>query len=49
MAAAALAATSLGFDNTRAVLIGDTTLDAHIIEVEAVGHPRPSGDCFRVT
>ena len=49
MAAAALAATSLGFDGTRAVLIGDTTLDAHVIEVVAVGHPRPSGDCFRVT
>jgi len=49
MAAAALAAHTLGFDQVQAKLIVDSTLDAHVITVNAIGHPRPSGQRFEVS
>lgn len=47
MAAAAVAAHTLGFDKVRGVLIADSALDAHVITVDARGHPRKNGTCFR--
>ena len=47
MAAAALAAHTLGFDKVHGELIVDSSLDAHVITVDARGHPRPDGSCFR--
>ena len=47
MAAAALAAHTLGFDKTHGELIVDSSLDAHVITVDARGHPRSDGSYFR--
>jgi aspartate dehydrogenase len=47
MAAAALAAHTLGFDKVHGELIVDSSLDAHVITVDAKGRPRPDGSCFR--
>jgi len=47
MAAAALAAHTLGFDRVQGELIVDRSLDAHVITVDARGKPRPNGSYFR--
>ncbi|XP_044539976.1 putative L-aspartate dehydrogenase, partial [Gracilinanus agilis] len=47
MAAAALAAPSLGFDGVVGVLVSDLSLvDRHVIDVELSGPPGPSGQSF---
>jgi aspartate dehydrogenase len=46
MAAAAIAAHTLGFDGTVARLVCDPRLEAHVIDVEVRGKPLPSGHCF---
>ncbi|XP_056681601.1 aspartate dehydrogenase domain-containing protein isoform X1 [Monodelphis domestica] len=47
MAAAALAARSLGFDGVVGVLVSDLSLvDRHVIDVELSGPPGPSGQSF---
>lgn len=43
MACAAMAAPSLGFDGTRAVLVCDPSLEAHVIDIEMRG-PKKSDD-----
>uniref|UniRef100_A0A8C5Z228 Aspartate dehydrogenase domain-containing protein n=1 Tax=Marmota marmota marmota TaxID=9994 RepID=A0A8C5Z228_MARMA len=49
MAAAALAAPSLGFDNVIGVLVADLSLtDLHVVDVELKGPPGPSGRSFAV-
>ncbi|XP_074049874.1 aspartate dehydrogenase domain-containing protein isoform X2 [Macrotis lagotis] len=49
MAAAALAASSLGFDGVVGVLVSDLSLvDRHVIDVELRGPPGPSGQSFCV-
>ncbi|XP_049643028.1 aspartate dehydrogenase domain-containing protein [Suncus etruscus] len=49
MAAAALAAPSLGFDGVIGVLVADLSLaDMHVVEVELRGPPGPSGQSFAV-
>ncbi|XP_045148552.1 putative L-aspartate dehydrogenase [Echinops telfairi] len=47
MAAAALAAPSLGFDGVIGVLVADLSLpDVHVVDVELSGPPGPSGRSF---
>lgn len=47
MAAAAVAAHNLGFDNVEGCLISDSSLENwHIVEIEAKGHPKDDGSCF---
>ena len=41
MAAGAIAAVGLGFDGVQGCLIADPRLDAHVIEIEAVGPGEP--------
>nr|XP_036881623.1 putative L-aspartate dehydrogenase isoform X4 [Manis javanica] len=49
MAAAALAAPSLGFDHVIAVLVADLSLtDMHVVDVELTGPPGPTGRSFAV-
>ncbi|XP_047385212.1 aspartate dehydrogenase domain-containing protein isoform X1 [Sciurus carolinensis] len=49
MAAAALAAPSLGFDNVIGVLVADLSLtDMHMVDVELRGPPGPTGRSFTV-
>ncbi|KAM6154423.1 aspartate dehydrogenase domain-containing protein [Erethizon dorsatum] len=49
MAAAALAAPSLGFDNVIGVLVADISLtDMHVVDVELRGPPGPRGQNFTV-
>ncbi|XP_012921793.2 putative L-aspartate dehydrogenase isoform X6 [Heterocephalus glaber] len=49
MAAAALAAPSLGFDNVIGVLVADLSLaDMHVVDVELRGPPGPTGRNFAV-
>ncbi|XP_004619927.2 aspartate dehydrogenase domain-containing protein isoform X2 [Sorex araneus] len=49
MAAAALAAPSLGFDGVVGVLVADLSLtDMHVVDVELRGPPGPSGRSFAV-
>uniref|UniRef100_A0A8C9JE16 Aspartate dehydrogenase domain-containing protein n=1 Tax=Panthera tigris altaica TaxID=74533 RepID=A0A8C9JE16_PANTA len=49
MAAAALAAPSLGFDRVVGVLVADLSLaDMHVVDVELTGPPGPTGRCFAV-
>jgi len=49
MAAGAVAASNLGFDNTVGVLVSDPDLrDWHIVEVEVLGPPGPAGNQFTV-
>ncbi|KAG3256581.1 aspartate dehydrogenase domain containing, transcript variant X2 [Ictidomys tridecemlineatus] len=49
MAAAALAAPSLGFDHVIGVLVADLSLtDLHVVDVELKGPPGPSGRSFAV-
>ncbi|XP_076987128.1 aspartate dehydrogenase domain-containing protein isoform X2 [Tamandua tetradactyla] len=49
MAAAALAAPSLGFDRVIGVLVADLSLtDMHVVEVELKGPPGPTGRSFTV-
>lgn len=49
MAAAALAAPSLGFDRVIGVLVADHSLtDMHVVDVELLGPPGPSGRSFAV-
>lgn len=49
MAAAALAAPSLGFDRVIGVLVADLSLtDMHVVDVELLGPPGPSGRSFAV-
>lgn len=49
MAAAALAAPSLGFDNVIGVLVADLSLkDMHVVDVELTGPPGPTGRSFAV-
>uniref|UniRef100_A0A8D2DZ24 Aspartate dehydrogenase domain containing n=1 Tax=Sciurus vulgaris TaxID=55149 RepID=A0A8D2DZ24_SCIVU len=49
MAAAALAAPSLGFDNVIGVLVADLSLtDMHVVDVELKGPPSPTGRSFTV-
>ncbi|KAM6224739.1 aspartate dehydrogenase domain-containing protein [Rhynchocyon petersi] len=49
MAAAALAAPSLGFDRVVGVLVSDVSLpDMHVVEVELSGPPGPTGHRFNV-
>ncbi|XP_048185329.1 putative L-aspartate dehydrogenase isoform X1 [Perognathus longimembris pacificus] len=49
MAAAALAAPSLGFDNVIGVLVADLSLrDMHVVDVELRGPPGPTGQSFAV-
>ncbi|XP_004447661.1 aspartate dehydrogenase domain-containing protein isoform X4 [Dasypus novemcinctus] len=49
MAAAALAAPSLGFDRVIGVLVADLSLtDMHVVEVELSGPPGPGGRSFAV-
>ncbi|XP_026644955.1 putative L-aspartate dehydrogenase isoform X3 [Microtus ochrogaster] len=49
MAAAALAAPSLGFDGVIGVLVADLSLtDMHVVDVELNGPPGPTGHCFTV-
>ncbi|XP_055469592.1 aspartate dehydrogenase domain-containing protein isoform X4 [Psammomys obesus] len=49
MAAAALAAPSLGFDRVIAVLVADLSLtDMHVVDVELTGPPGPTGRSFAV-
>ncbi|XP_004646460.1 putative L-aspartate dehydrogenase isoform X2 [Octodon degus] len=49
MAAAALAAPSLGFDNVIGVLVADVSLaDVHVVDVELRGPPGPTGRNFTV-
>ncbi|XP_011936385.1 PREDICTED: putative L-aspartate dehydrogenase isoform X4 [Cercocebus atys] len=49
MAAAALAAPSLGFDGVTGVLVADLSLtDMHVVDVELSGHPGPRGRSFAV-
>ncbi|KAK1329914.1 hypothetical protein QTO34_010097 [Cnephaeus nilssonii] len=48
MAAAALAAPSLGFDRVIGVLVADLSLtDMHVVDVELSGPPGPTGRSFR--
>jgi len=49
MAAGALAGFNLGFDQVQARLVSDTSLDAHVITIEAKGAPNARGECFRVS
>ncbi|EDM07491.1 rCG54248, isoform CRA_c [Rattus norvegicus] len=49
MAAAALAAPSLGFDRVIGVLVADLSLtDMHVVDVELTGPPGPTGRSFAV-
>ena len=48
MAAAAIAAPSLGFDGVEACLVADATLNAHVITVEAIGPAAGDGQVFHV-
>ncbi|VFV32238.1 aspartate dehydrogenase domain containing [Lynx pardinus] len=49
MAAAALAAPSLGFDRVVGVLVADLSLaDMHVVDVELTGPPGPTGRSFAV-
>ncbi|XP_029425201.1 putative L-aspartate dehydrogenase isoform X2 [Nannospalax galili] len=49
MAAAALAAPSLGFDSVVGVLVADLSLtDMHVVDVELTGPPGPTGRSFAV-
>ncbi|XP_023038035.1 putative L-aspartate dehydrogenase isoform X1 [Piliocolobus tephrosceles] len=49
MAAAALAAPSLGFDGVTGVLVADLSLtEMHVVDVELSGHPGPRGRSFAV-
>uniref|UniRef100_A0A9L0S1R3 Aspartate dehydrogenase domain-containing protein n=1 Tax=Equus caballus TaxID=9796 RepID=A0A9L0S1R3_HORSE len=49
MAAAALAAPSLGFDRVIGVLVADLSLtDTHVVDVELSGPPGPTGRSFAV-
>ncbi|KAK2498458.1 hypothetical protein MC885_010582 [Smutsia gigantea] len=49
MAAAALAAPSLGFDHVIGVLVADLSLtDMHVVDVELTGPPGPTGRSFAV-
>ncbi|XP_037588717.1 putative L-aspartate dehydrogenase isoform X5 [Cebus imitator] len=49
MAAAALAAPSLGFDGVIGVLVADLSLtDMHVVDVELSGPPGPTGRSFAV-
>ncbi|XP_054553336.1 aspartate dehydrogenase domain-containing protein isoform X1 [Talpa occidentalis] len=49
MAAAALAAPSLGFDRVIGVLVADLSLtDKHVVDVELSGPPGPTGQSFAV-
>ncbi|XP_007955812.1 putative L-aspartate dehydrogenase [Orycteropus afer afer] len=49
MAAAALAAPSLGFDRVIGVLVADLSLpDVHVVDVELSGPPGPTGRSFSV-
>ncbi|XP_045437582.1 putative L-aspartate dehydrogenase isoform X2 [Pipistrellus kuhlii] len=49
MAAAALAAPSLGFDRVIGVLVADLSLtDMHVVDVELRGPPGPTGQSFAV-
>jgi len=49
MATAALAAHNLGFDRTKARLVADKRLQAHVIEIEAEGPPKENfEDVFKV-
>ncbi|XP_040592029.1 putative L-aspartate dehydrogenase isoform X2 [Mesocricetus auratus] len=49
MAAAALAAPSLGFDRVVGVLVADLSLrDMHVVDVELKGPPGPTGHSFAV-
>eukprot|EP00747_Dinoflagellata_sp_TGD_P181485 gnl/TRDRNA2_/TRDRNA2_35347_c0_seq1.p1 gnl/TRDRNA2_/TRDRNA2_35347_c0~~gnl/TRDRNA2_/TRDRNA2_35347_c0_seq1.p1 ORF type:complete len:287 (-),score=50.87 gnl/TRDRNA2_/TRDRNA2_35347_c0_seq1:67-927(-) len=48
MAAAALAAHTLGLDGTIGRLVADPSLQKHVVEVEAVGPQKPGGEPFRV-
>eukprot|EP00735_Rhodelphis_limneticus_P015543 TRINITY_DN9839_c0_g1::TRINITY_DN9839_c0_g1_i1::g.2934::m.2934 TRINITY_DN9839_c0_g1::TRINITY_DN9839_c0_g1_i1::g.2934 ORF type:complete len:168 (-),score=28.75,sp/Q5FW48/ASPD_XENTR/54.82/3e-50,DUF108/PF01958.13/1.1e-20 TRINITY_DN9839_c0_g1_i1:77-520(-) len=47
MACAALAGFNLGFSGVKAVLVADSSLDAHIVEVDVFG-PEVEGDSFSV-
>ncbi|XP_007531354.3 aspartate dehydrogenase domain-containing protein [Erinaceus europaeus] len=50
MAAAALAAPSLGFDRVVGVLVADRSLgDLHVVDVELSGPPGPAGRSFAVS
>lgn len=48
MAAAAIAASNLGFDGVTCQLIADFRLNAHVISIDAKGKPLPDGNCLRV-
>ena len=48
MAAAAVAAPSLGFDGVVARLISNPALDAHVITIVATGQPQPDGSALVV-
>ena len=48
MAAAAIAASNLGFDGVRARLVSDSSLQAHVITVDVKGPVRADGSSFRV-
>ena len=49
IACAAIAAHTLGFDGTRARLISDRALQAHVIDIELAAPPKPDGSQFRVS
>jgi len=48
MACAAIAGHTVGFDGLHAELIADDRLEAHVIDVEALGPLRPDGSCLSV-
>jgi aspartate dehydrogenase len=48
MAAAAIAASNLGFDGVRAKLVSDNSLMAHVITIDLRGPVRSDGSCFKV-
>lgn len=47
MAAAAIAAHTLGFDGVQARLVSDPSLEAHVITIDVRGAPGADGQCFR--
>lgn len=47
MAAACIACPSLGFDGVVGRLVSDTSLDSHVIEIDARGAKKPDGTQFR--
>lgn len=48
MAAASLAAHTLGFDGVQARLVADFSLNAHVVTIDARGKPGPDNSSFRV-